>query len=199
MPYGVWGRIRKTIGKVTFMAQADTTSSRMNQFDLDLQASLADSSVQVESRADVDDSTLAIQKVRVTQAFDTPRGGRLTLKPGYSLPARKGDVKLLYSISDFKVTIDADQKKQKIAVEKRLGVKAGSIKPSITSNGDVELEYSRPIGSGVLAATYKPKKSVDLKYTDGPWEAIISAPADNLSNLQNRVNFRITRAFDVAE
>ncbi|KAL7564046.1 hypothetical protein ACA910_006952 [Epithemia clementina (nom. ined.)] len=198
MPYSVWGRIKKTIGKVNLSVRADTKSSSMNKFDLDLQASVADSKIQIEGKADGDDSTLSINKFKLTQGFDAA-GGRLTLKPAYSIPARKGDLQLTYSVSDVEVTIDADMNKQKVSVQKALGSAAGTIKPSINTVGEFELEYKKPIGTGLLTSTYKPNKMVDLKYTDGPWEAVLSAPVDDLRNFDKRVNFKVSRAFDVTQ
>ena len=198
MPYGLWGRIKKTVGGVSLMARAETKSSNMNKFDVDLLASVADSKVLLEGVADAEASSVSVENVEVTQGFDAP-GGSLTVKPRYNIPSGKGDVKVAYAVSDVKVTIDATKTKQKVAVEKFLGGDLGSIKPSINTNGDIEVDYIRPLGSGILTVGYKPNTVVDLKYTDGPWEATISAPANNLRNFDKEVNFKVRRAFDVTE
>ena len=200
MPCSLWGRIRKKMGRFDLTAGANTQSSSLSKIGMDLKASVGDSKLLVDGVVDAEsDSVVAVDTVQFEQSL-AAAGGKLTLIPTYCMPAHKGYIELKYRKSDIEVKVNADKKKQKFAIKKVLGSSAGSIKPSIDTKGNFEFEYSRPLGFGSLAATYyKSSNIVDLKFTDGPWEARLAAPLHNFRSYNNNVKFSIQRAFDVTE
>lgn len=196
MPYSLWGKIKKTVGGVGLSARMDTKSSNMNSFDLDLQAVKGPTGIQLKGKADTEDNSVAINNLKLSQKIAAP-GGSLTLVPKYNIPKQKADITLSYGTDMGTITIDANKDKQKVTISKDFGDEIGAVKPSITTDGDVELQYSRSLGSGSVAASYKPNEYAEVTYTDGPWEATVTAPMDNFENYANRIKFNLKRSVDV--
>ena len=69
-------------------------------------------------------------------------GGDLSLSPRYNLATGKADVRVDY---DTRISVDADKYRQKLTVARRIKNDDNSIVPSITSDGDVEVEYRRVV------------------------------------------------------
>lgn len=200
MPYSLWGRIKRTIGDVALSARVDTKSSSVNKLDLDLQAEKGTTAVQIKGMAQ--DANVSINSVKVKQTLEAPGGGSLTIIPKYNLGTKKSDIKVSYSVGDTTVTVDADEKKQKVTIDQPLGNKVGggSIRPSITTEGDITLGYSRDLGTGSLSTTYIPNDKISFTYTDGPWTATVTAPMDmdgGLKSFKERLDFSIGRSVDV--
>mmetsp|Transcript_46771 Transcript_46771/g.141683 ORF Transcript_46771/g.141683 Transcript_46771/m.141683 type:complete len:88 (-) Transcript_46771:81-344(-) len=56
-----------------------------------------------------------------------------------------------------------------------------TIAPSISSSGDVSLQWKRSLDAGQITTTLKPSDSVNVKWEDGAWTANIEAPMDGMS------------------
>lgn len=197
MPYGLWGRVKKTVGGIALSAKVDTRSDKMSNLGLDLQASSGSSgtSLQVTGNADVDSLNLSVGTIKVSQKIETEIG-KFTVTPKYNVGSGKADVKLVYGRDDTVITLDADLDKQKLTVSQAIG-DANVITPSITSDGEVELEYSRSIGTGSLTAGYKPDSYVGLKFEDGPLVASIRCGVEGYYKPEGNPVFSVRRKVDV--
>mmetsp|Transcript_9893 Transcript_9893/g.13053 ORF Transcript_9893/g.13053 Transcript_9893/m.13053 type:complete len:274 (+) Transcript_9893:75-896(+) len=197
MPYSLWGRIKKNLHGVDLSARVDTKSSDMNLFDLDVQAEREDTYVQFKGKANAEDSSVEVNNVQLSQKLSAP-GGYFTITPKYDIAARKADVQVSYGTDVTVVTVDANADKQKVTVSQEMGDNIGSIKPSITTEGDIELQYSRKVGTGSMTAKYKPNDSAEVVFNDGPWEVTVTAPMDTFDNFGQRLKFNLRRSVDVS-
>jgi hypothetical protein len=180
MPYSVWGKVKKSLLGWNVAARVDTDSSDLNQMAVDLQLSggPAGTAIQLKGSANAADRSGSVSSVKVTQKVDG-LGGSWTVAPRYNLDSGKGDVKVAYGIAGATVTVDAAGDSQKVTVSKQFGEK-NRIAPSISTQGDVELEYSRSIASGSLTTTIKPNKSVNVNWQDGSWAVNLNAPVEGI-------------------
>lgn len=168
----------------------------MNMLGLDLQASApSGTSLQVTGTANTDEVSLAVANIQVSQKIDTDLGA-FVVTPKYNVPSKKADLKLSYGRDDTFVTINANTDKQKVTVSQAIG-DGNVLSPSFSSDGDVELEYTRSIGTGALTASYKPDSHVGLTYEDGPWVASLRTPLDGIYKLSKDVKFGVRRSIDV--
>jgi hypothetical protein len=176
MPYSVWGKVKKSLMGWSVAARVDADSSDLNQMAVDLQLSggPANTGIQLKGSANGAARSGTVSSVKLTQSVDG-LGGAWTVIPQYNLDSGKGDVKVAYGIAGATVTVDAAGDSQKVTVSKQFGEK-NRIAPSISTKGDVELEYSRSIASGSLTTTIKPNNSINVKWQDGNWAANLNAP-----------------------
>ena len=195
MPYGLWGKIKGSVAGIGLSAKGTTSSANMNKWGLDLQASASSTTLQVTGSLQTDEPSVSFGTVKVTQKVDTSLGA-FTITPKYNLGTQSGDVKLTYGRDDTTVTIEGDMDGQKVTVSQAIG-DANVLSPSITSTGDVELEYSRSIGSGSLTAAYKPDSHARLTYEDGPWVATLTAPVDGVYKVSAAPKLNVRRSIDV--
>lgn len=199
MPFSLWGKVKRTVGMFDLSAKASTKSTAMNKFSLDLQAAAPTSGTafQLTGTADSEDLTASPGTIKVTQKIDAGDVGKFTVVPKYNFGSSKADVKVSFARDDTVVTVDADLDKQKLTLSQAIGDN-NVIVPSITSDGDVELEYTRSIGTGALTAGYKPDSYVGLTYEDGPWSATVTAPITGLYKPTGvKPSFSIRRSVDV--
>ncbi len=127
----------------------------------------------VSGSVDTDQGIVALENVKLSQNVDS-LGGVWSVVPSYNLGSQKGNVKLAYGTSGVSVSIDADMDQQKLTVAKGFG--ANVIAPSITNQGDVEVQFTRKLPTGSVVATVKSNESLNVKWSDGKWVANLKAP-----------------------
>lgn len=127
----------------------------------------------VSGSVDTDNGIVALENVKVSQNVDS-LGGVWSVVPSYNLGSQKGNVKLAYGSSGISVSLDADIDQQKLTVAKGFG--ANVIAPSITNQGDVEVQFTRQLPTGSVTATIKSNDSINVKWSDGKWVANVKAP-----------------------
>lgn len=86
-------------------------------------------------------------------------------------------------------------KKAKVTIAQRIN-ENNAVSPSVTTDGEVKLEYRRALDTGMLTTRVKPNKSVDFEWQDGPWQASFSAPMDGIV-FNDGVKVNIRRVVDV--
>ena len=196
MPYGVWGRVKGSVGDIGLSAKVETSSGNLNTLGLNVQATApSGTTMQVAGVAKTDKPSVSIGNVQVTQTVDT-NVGTFAITPKYNLDSGSANVKLAYGRDDTSVTIDANADSQKVTVSQAFGGK-NLLTPSITSDGDVEVQYKRSIGSGAATVAVKPGSHVGVTYEDGPWVATVTADLDGLAPVRRTPYFSVRRAVDV--
>lgn len=182
MPTGVWGRIKKSAFGSKFSCRVDSSSPAFDDWGIDLQASRKSTSIQITGSAniqkDAKTAVAEVQSVKLSQSMVDPFvGGRLTVTPRYNVAKKQGAVTTSYGLASTYVTVDATLDKQKVSVSQVLQGGRGVLKPSIDTNGILEVQYSRPLAAGSLTANYKHANALGLKYEKGPWVASLVTPA----------------------
>lgn len=200
MPFSLWGKIKRTVGgDIGLVAKVNTKSGALNKLGVDLQAASASSGtvVQVTGTARTDDLSVSPGTIKVTQTIDMAGVGKFTLVPTYSVASRKTDVKVSYGGDDTVVTIDGNVNFQRVTVSQAFG-NNNYIAPSITSDGDICLDYTRSVGTGALTASYKPDDSLALTFEDGPWVATVRAPMSGYYEPSlDSATFSVRRSVDI--
>ena len=140
-----------------------------------------------------------IHAIEATQGFDAD-GAKITVNPRYNLDTEEGDVVINYDAGDTNVELTASASAQSVKIEHQAGdtnfeVNASAdaqsvtisqkldddnrIAPTITSNGDISVEWERNLGDdNSLSATIKPNDAIDLEWKDSDWTANINLPID---------------------
>lgn len=193
MPFHLWGKAQKTVSGVSLSAQADASSANLNQLEVDLRASSAGTSLQIQGSLDVDNTVVEVGNVKLTQKLKG-LGGSWTVAPRYNVKSSKSDLAVAYGIQDTVISIDAALDRQKIRVSQTIG--DNQVSPSISTEGEVELEYRRNIGTGAVTAAIKPNSHIGVKWEDGPWVADFQAPMDGMT-FTDGVKMNVRRRVDV--
>jgi len=197
LPFSVWGKLRREIGDWGVTAKIDANSDDLGHVDLDLQAQGGPTDLTLMAQGSVDAGRQSgeLREVGLQQSFEAP-GGNLSLRPRFNLAQGKADVRVEYEHDDTRLQVDADMDSQRITLAQRLDDN-NSISPSISSNGDIELEYRRNIGDGTLTANYKPNDSTSLKYEEGPWVASADIPMDGYYNFNGGAKLNVRRSVNL--
>lgn len=205
--YGLWGTAKRTVRlpkwldnrdrDIALSGRVDTESNDLSLVDLNLQATAPSTgtSVQLTGVVNVESLKMAVDNVRVSQQLNTEYGS-FTVAPKYSVSSSAADVKVSYGREDTIVTLDATKDNQKVTVSQVIG--DNMVSPSVASNGDVELSYSRSFGQGSLTTTYKPNSHVGLTYEEGSWAARVTAPLEGLYKVHtDHAKFVLRTSVDV--
>jgi hypothetical protein len=201
IPFSVWGSLNRSVGGWNLKAKVDADSKDLNSVDFDVRAEGGPTSLQLRASGNVDAKSKSgqVTEVGLTQAFGAP-GGELSLSPSYNYETRKAQVRVEYGLdgNNTRITVNADSDRQKVTVARRINADH-SIAPSITSDGDVELEYRcRVVGDGVCTANYRPNDATCLEYEAGPWVASAIVPMDGFYKISNAgTKFAIRRSIPI--
>ena len=192
IPFALWGKAKKAFqGVGDFAASVVVDSDDVQALDLDLEASKGPSKLMIKGTARTDDGTFDVKNLKLTQDVEA-LGGRWKLSPSYDLKSRLTGVGIDYSFQGTVFSLSADKRKQKLKILQPLDEKS-SICPTVSTTGDVELEYKRAVLDGTVTATYKPNDSLKLKWQDGPYVASFKAPLDGYYKTSG-VKFDLRRA-----
>ena len=184
MPFSLWAKFKRSLLGWNMAARFDTDSSDLNQYDVDLTirgGPVGGTGVQLVGSANVESRTGKLSSVKLSQSVDT-FGGTLAVIPRYNLDESSGSLQVAYGVAGATVTLDYAPETSRVTVTKEFGEK-NLLAPSITSDGDVTLAYSRAItDTGVLTATLQPNAFLNLQYGDSSagYVANIKAPMDGI-------------------
>ena len=176
MPYSVWGKVKTQIEGWVVSARLAAQSDSMSKVAVNVQAQGGplDTTVTVSSVADVEGGDVTVGALALQQSVDVP-GGRLTVAPTYHVATDQAHLALTYGTDGATIGLSGNLETQKLSVAKSVGSK-NTITPTITSNGDVSVAYTRLIQSGALTTTVEPKKAVKVNWSDGKWALNVHAP-----------------------
>lgn len=124
----------------------------------------------------------------------------MTVNPRYNIDTEEADVVINYEVDDTTVELTASAEAQSVVIghvsgDTSLELTASAesqsltitqqidadnkLSPTITSDGDISLEWERELGDGnSLSATVKPNESIDVEWNDADWTANINVPID---------------------
>jgi hypothetical protein len=197
MPCSFWGRLKKSVAFGSKLScLVETSTKDFHHLSVDLRATKDSASLQVTGSITVEEQTKAttskskskiqqarqasfeVQSVKLSQSIRDPLvGGRLSVTPRYNILKNEADITTSYGLAGTFVTLDANAEKRKLSI--RQEILGGSIKPSLDTNGKVEVQFTRPFGGaagGSLTASYKHDDSVGLMYEQGSLVATVVAP-----------------------
>lgn len=117
----------------------------------------------------------------------------MRLYPRFNFAMGKADVTVEYECDSTRVRVDADMDNQKITLSQRID-DDNIISPSISSDGDMSLEYRGVVGDGVLTANYHPSDSIGVRYEEGSWVAKADIPIEGYFSFKGNAKLKIGRS-----
>lgn len=218
LPFSVWGTLqKKSFLGWDWKARLDTESSNLNEVDFDVQAVGGPTNLllrasgylsAVTTTTNIGKSTKSqkaitgqVQNVALTQGVRLPWiGGALSVSPAYNLVSKRAKVGVTYDIaSNTQIIVDANRDQQKVTIAHAIN-DSNTIVPSITSNGDVALDYHYVVphsDGGILSTRYRPNDATTFEYKNGPWIAAATIPIDGYYKVYTKPKFLIRRTLTV--
>lgn len=170
LPRSVWGKVRTKAGQWKFSSKATSLLDGSNKVSLNICADNNDwdTSLEVASKG-------GSQNVQVVKGFGA-LGGRISVNPRYNIQSSNADVILGYDAEGTSVILEASQSDQTLTISQQIA-DDHRLTPSITSKGDFALAWRKSLeGGNAVTTTLKLNESLNVKWEDGPWTAVISSP-----------------------
>jgi hypothetical protein len=201
-PYQLWGRIKRRVGRWILSAKVDSRSEDFYMLGIDLQAASDESLLQVTGLANVDsrggifyrNNNVIVNQVRVTQQV-RGLGGDWTIAPSYNVQAEQARLGITLDLRDTILKMDASTELTRFTVSQKIGLN-NAIVPSITTDGDYEIEYRRAFSAGTLAVNWRPDDSITMKWREGVWQATVQAPISGY-RMDRGVSVNLRRSVDI--
>ena len=192
----IWGKVQKTVRGFGLGAGARLAIATPGDVDLDFQCDTP-TDTKLTVQASTNGGEFSVDKVKGIQALDTPVGAVIAA-PSYDLGTGKGDLSVAFAKDDASsIQVDTNTDKDvKVTLTHRVGA-SHVIKPSYTSDGQFELDYDAKVEYGIITTTYKPDHHINVKWSDGPWQANFLAPLSGYYNLQDGVKVSVKTRVDV--
>lgn len=175
----VWGRAHTEVADWGVSARADVDGDDLTSANLELEVENEDLelSAKVVATAGTKGDKFVVRGVEIRKDFDIDLA-RLTVNPRYNVENNDGDVILNYDNDGTGVQLKASLDSQQVTVSRQID-EMNRVAPTLTSAGEVAIEYERKIGeSGAVIATVKPNDSIDVEWKDSDWTANINMPMD---------------------
>lgn len=177
-------------------AGAKLSTANPDDVDLDFQCD-APSDTKLQVLASTTGGDFSVDKVKAVQAVDTAVGA-VVAAPSYDLGSKKGDLSLAFARDDassIQVDVNTD-KDVKVTLSQRLG-NNHVVKPSLTNDGQFELDYDAKVAHGTITTTYKPDHHINVNWSDGPWQANFLAPMSGYYGVNNGVKVSVKTKVDI--
>lgn len=174
-PCNLWGSARKTFRNWKLQANILSKNDQLEAMDLDVIAKGGPHDASLMFHGSVGHRYAEIHQLAVSKSYEAP-GGTIHLTPRYNTNTGPG-VLLDYDIDDTTVSLDADRYKQRVKVSQTFA--DNTVAPSISTEGEVQLQYRRHIGKdGILDIDYLPNTGTTVRYQHGPWDIVAEMPMD---------------------
>jgi hypothetical protein len=191
LPKSIWGKIRRDIAGgwgVSARGKVSLDGSGSGGYSIEAASSDADASLVLSGAKD------GLRTVSVNKGLDL-LGGSLSINPRYDIPSSSADVTLGYDSNGTSVTVKASGSAQSLTVSQQV-TDNDTLIPSINSAGEVTLGWKRNISAdSAITTTLKPNDSINIKWEDGSWTAVIDTPLEGYST--GDVSIGIKRKVDL--
>lgn len=170
----IWGKATGSVAGWGVTARAEFQGTDFSEADVDIDLSGDGVDIHLDATAG---SGFAVNTVTATSDFDVD-GGSMSVTPSYDVGSGDADVTITYDKGDTSVKVVASADDQSITVSKDIDGD-NRIAPTLTSGGDISVEYERRLARGdSLITTVTPNESIDMEWKDNEWTASISMPID---------------------
>ena len=188
--------VKRSVGSFGLTAKGKGSVRDLENVELSLQCDApTDTTLSVEALAGK--SGFEISKVKAVQSVSV-LDGTFIVAPSYDLASSKGDISVAYgrdSSSNVQVDVDTDGG-GKLSLMQRVG-DSHVLRPSITKSGQFEMNYDTRLDYGTVTTTYKPDNYVNVKWSEGPWQANFNAPMDGYYSMKEGVKISVKTKVDV--
>jgi hypothetical protein len=137
-------------------------------------------------------STYSVGKLNIRQTIGLP-AGKFTISPRYNVGSSKADVGVGFARGGTSISVDTATKK--VTLAQMVGDKSLLI-PSVSTSGKVDVSLQRSFDDfGTITTSIKPTESINIKWEEGPYVAMLHAPIDGFSI--DKVDVSIKRRVDL--
>jgi hypothetical protein len=181
LPKSIWGKVSRSFGGWATSARAEVTKGRLDEADIEVEASNAENDLDVKLFASAGKGNgFSVSRVEATKGFDS-NGARITVNPRYNVNSEDGDVIIGYAKDDTEVELTASKDDQSVKVSQRID-DSNRIAPTVSRSGKIAVEWERKLGEdSTVTTTVKPNDAVDVEWKDNAWTANINVPIDGTS------------------
>mmetsp|Transcript_46770 Transcript_46770/g.141679 ORF Transcript_46770/g.141679 Transcript_46770/m.141679 type:complete len:247 (-) Transcript_46770:81-821(-) len=181
LPKSLFAKVGRNVAGwgISARADVDLDADSVDHADVDVRASNDDLDLGLKMLATAG-SESSVNKLEVSKGFDDVLDGKISINPRYDVQSSSADVVLSYESEKNGAKLVASMDDQTLTVSRQV-TDDDTIAPSISSSGDVSLQWKRSLDAGQITTTLKPSDSVNVKWEDGAWTANIEAPMDGMS------------------
>ena len=197
--YSIFGRIKRSFYGWNFKARLDTASDHLQSVDtyFHMEGGPINTLLRVRGNVARDCFAARVTEIGMEQPVDW-RGVTADIATKYDLDRQKADLAVVYSVRDGSVvTVEVDsENKQQLSVCQQIG-KRHELTPTVSSKGDMELEYKfNTESAGALTTIYNPKRALTLKYERGMWMSDLTVPVRDFYKPQQGTRFSVRRSLE---
>eukprot|EP00567_Pseudictyota_dubia_P003887 CAMPEP_0197451260 /NCGR_PEP_ID=MMETSP1175-20131217/28266_1 /TAXON_ID=1003142 /ORGANISM="Triceratium dubium, Strain CCMP147" /LENGTH=269 /DNA_ID=CAMNT_0042983915 /DNA_START=89 /DNA_END=898 /DNA_ORIENTATION=- len=195
LPKSLFAKVGRNVAGWGLSARADVDLDvdSLDHADIDVQASNDDLDLELKVFATAG-GTSSVNRLEISKGFDDVLDGKISVNPRYDVQSSSGDVVLSYDGEKTGAKLVASMDDQTLTVSRQI-TDDDTIAPSVSSSGDVSIQWKRDLDAGSITTTVKPKDSINVKWEDGAWTANIEAPMDGMSvedmsvNVKRKIDF----------
>lgn len=177
LPKSIWGKVSTDVSGWGLSARAETDGLNFSDgasLEIDADNEEVDLSVHMVASAG---NRFNVRSIEATKGLDA-NGARVTVTPRFNLEDDTRDVVVNYSQDNTNVKLTASRDAQEVSFSQQIDDN-NRIAPSVTSGGDLSLEWERRISDdSSLTATLKPNDNLNVEWRDAAWTANIRMPID---------------------
>lgn len=176
---GMWAKIsRKACGLgLAIKAKVNGVDFSNISLDFGIKNQKLDTAIYADATLN-SNKNLSIDAVQIVKDFDFS-GGIISVSPVFNLKKKNIDVKAFYSDKNgLEVELQASKDFQSVTVSSLID-DVSRISPTITSKGEISIDYERTLtGGNSILTTYKPNKSINVLLEEGPYKVNVFLPLD---------------------
>lgn len=189
LPKSIWGKAGKTFGAWRTSVRGEVEGTNFDSASIQIDADCEDEDISIILTGTAG-KECSVSKIEAVKGFDSGDGKKITVNPRYNLDTDKKDVVIRYDRDDTNVVITASMDGQTATISQQID-ENNRVSPTISSSGDISLEWERSLGDdNSLTTTLKPNESIDVEWKDASWTANINMPVDGTNIGGANVSFK---------
>ena len=197
---------RKSTWGVSFRADVNVRNlPNIDTCDLAMEANCEERDINLKTYATVHEGHhVEMRHIDVSKTYRSMSNGRLTINPRYYFPSHSGtgyvDAIMTYDRDDVDTSVQlyANREFQRLTIARKVGDDV-IISPSISSSGNINVQWHHNIGDSSVIANFSPRENINVKWTDGSVGLNIEVPIVNGNIESTKVSLRKKIQFGCAE
>lgn len=198
---------RKSTWGVSFRADVNVRNlPNIDTCDLAMKANCEERDINLKTYATVHEGHhVEMRHIDVFKTYRSMSNERLTINPRYYFPSHSGtggyvDAIMTYDRDDVDTSVQlyANREFQRLTIARKVGEDV-IISPSISSSGNINVQWHHNIGDSSVIANFSPRENINVKWTDGSVGLNIEVPIVNGNIESTKVSLRKKIQFGCVE
>ena len=186
LPKSIWGKISSNVGAWGVSATAELQD--YTQADVEIAVDNSDEGLNLSLVGTCGSGRFNVNTIKGGKTFEAD-GATISISPRFDVQSKEATVVTSYEKDGTGIKVEASKDSQTINLSRQLD-EENRIAPTISSNGDISIEWEHKVDDCTVTTTFKPEESISMAWEEKGWKTNISMDLEETDISNVRVSMK---------